>query len=106
MMYWTTAVGGENADAFKRINGEKKKREVGAQEFDVKQNKNILYNLLNPMCRQSVTHQRWNRNQTPCREHGWKEYQQQKKEIGIIDLDCGQSMQAVGEYLGEKRCRW
>ena len=55
-MYWTTAVGGENADAFKRINGEKKKREVGAQEFDVKQNKNILYNLLNPMCRQSVTH--------------------------------------------------
>ena len=56
-MYWTTAVGGENADAIKRINeGREKKREVGAQEFDVKQNKNILYNLLTSMCRQLVTH--------------------------------------------------
>ena len=37
MIYWTTAVGGENADAIKRINeGREKKREVGAQEFDVK----------------------------------------------------------------------
>ena len=48
-MYWTTAVGSENADAIKRINeGREKKREVGAQEFDVKQNKNILYNLYLP----------------------------------------------------------
>jgi len=47
MIYWTTAVGGENADAVKRINEgrEKKGSEAGAQKFDVKQNKNILYNL-------------------------------------------------------------
>lgn len=48
MIYWTTAVGGENADAVKRINEgrEKKGSEVGPQEFDVKQNENLLYCII------------------------------------------------------------